>query len=202
MKGKKLSDIVYYLPSVEEPLSSDVFVVEGSTHYYVFDAGFCDESTEYVNSLDKPVCLVISHFHNDHAGNLGKTKYESLYVGNYTAKKWGAGTVVDKPVTISDGVEIAIYPIAASHAKGSLAMMVNNEILMLGDAAYPCARNDETFYNTQLLLDELSLLKGLPADKYLLSHRGYKFINKAVIIRMLETTYQKRDENASYIYTQ
>ena len=27
MKGKKLSDIVYYLPSVEEPLSSDVFVV-------------------------------------------------------------------------------------------------------------------------------------------------------------------------------
>ena len=79
---------ISYLPSVENPLSSDVVFIkpEGSDVSWIFDVGSCGEAAQLINAVDGQKNIVISHFHPDHILNLLKVKYDKLYVTKYTKK--------------------------------------------------------------------------------------------------------------------
>ena len=67
-----------------EPLSADVFIVEGQNNIYMYDTGNGDESLNEIKSIlneysDKPVKIIISHFHPDHMGNIDKIEKDKIY---------------------------------------------------------------------------------------------------------------------------
>lgn len=133
---KSLIDRVLYLPASDEPLSADVFLIEGDERVYVYDVGSSDEAHEAIASLKKPVTVIISHFHRDHTANLARLAPETLYVGSRTRKQLGQGTVIDAPLTISDGVRLEIRPCVSPHAPGSLILTVNGTHTLIGDLHY------------------------------------------------------------------
>ncbi len=147
--------------------------------------------------------------------------FDRLFVGSYTRKYIPEGQVISAPAIIStrngilcsadertvaddpaeyDGVKVVILPIPNPHCKGSLAMMVDDEYLFIGDSGYCMDKDDKHFYNAQLLKAEIELLESLPADKLLISH-DRKFVrNKAVMLRQLKAFYSHRTSDSPYIY--
>lgn len=100
---------------------------------------------------------------------------------------------------IDDGVHLEIIPMPSTHAKGCLALMVDDEYLFMGDATYPMQKDGHTVFNSQLLKAQIDLLASLPADKLLLSHDD-KFIRpKKVVLRQLGAVYGKRSKDDPYI---
>lgn len=199
MNPIKLTERISYFPSVEKPLSSDVIMILGDSRLYVFDVGNNDEATNYLNSLDMPKTVFLSHFHSDHTAHLDTTVYDELYVGNLTNKVLHTGTVVAKPLTIEDGVRLTVVPVSTSHAKGSLLLMVDEDILFTGDATYAVWSDNRTLYNSQLLKEEISILSALPAPKYFLSHNGGKLRKKETVLRLLNDIYAKRLKDSPWI---
>ena len=84
----RLTPEISYLPSVENPISSDVVFIkpQGSDTTWIFDVGSCGEAAELINAIEGKKYIVISHFHPDHILNLLKVKYDNLYVTKYTKK--------------------------------------------------------------------------------------------------------------------
>lgn len=200
MESIRLNEKISYFPSVEKPLSSDVFIIHGDSRAFIYDVGNCDEATTALNEMNIPKTVILSHFHSDHTAHLEDTVFDGLYVGNQTYKSIRQGTVVDSPVTIEDGVIITIFPIPAVHAKGSLGLMIDEEILLLGDATYAMWKDGHVIYNAQLLKDEIEVLNALPAQKAILSHDGGHIRPKKAVIRLLEKIYTLRTKDSPYIY--
>ena len=196
---KILAENISYIPTIEEPLSSDVIIVRGKENTYIFDVGNNNEVTDYLNALPGKKTVIISHFHADHAGKLAETECEKIYVGNQTKKSLGLGDVITKPLTISDGIKIDIIPCASSHAKGSLLMMIDDTYLFTGDSLYSAYKDNNAIYNVSLLSEQIRTLKALPATKYFLDHRKGRFLSKELNIRQLETVYQKRLPGEAFI---
>lgn len=197
---KKLTDQISYIPSCEDPLSSDVVLISGKENLYVFDVGNLPEITEYLNSLDKKKTVIFSHFHIDHTGGLKNLEYDRLLVGNYAKKTLNVGTEVTEPVLIEDGVSLLVFPVPSSHAKGSLGLTVNGEISFLGDATYQTWKAARPYYNQQILLEEIALLETLPSSQFFLSHSGGKLRKKETVLRLLKDIYAKRTKDEPFIY--
>jgi glyoxylase-like metal-dependent hydrolase (beta-lactamase superfamily II) len=212
-----------------EPLSADVVAVRGDSAWWIFDVGACDEAVQFINELphilvddaanlakrDNGVRLaknvVISHFHRDHLLNVQRMcggeislDINALYVGAYTSKTFGeiegiAKNVVMEPLAFDDGVQIQILPMPNSHAKGSLALIVDDYVF-LGDATYPMVGHGAPdVYNVQILGEQIKLLKSLKPTRFCLSHKRGLVRDKTSVIQFLESVYARRQKNENYI---
>jgi len=224
----KLSDRISYSKASEEPLSSDVIIIEGDRYTYFFDVGNNEEVAEYLNTLPKKKKIVISHFHQDHMGNVGRVSFEGIYMGAETEKhlqKYIPDYAKERMselrmamenlmtgekgepkyqipwerILIQDGVTLEIHPIPNSHAKGSLVLMIDEMYLFLGDSLYPKVQEDHYVYNAQLLKEEIELLKRLPAEMVFSSHEARPLKRKDGVVRFLEQIYAKREKGEPYI---
>ena len=218
----KLTDRIQYLQMSYDPLSADVVAVRGDSAWWIFDVGACDEAVNFINALPySPVNesaatplkknIVISHFHRDHLLNVMRDlqgdvslDFDAIYVGAYTSKSFGeiegvVKNVVMEPVSFDDGVKIQILPIPNSHAKGSLALIVDDYVF-LGDATYPMVgHGTPDVYNVQILGEQIKLLKSLKSTRFCLSHKRGLVRDKDSVIQFLESVYARRRKNENYI---
>ena len=225
----KLTDRIQYLQMSYDPLSADVVAVRGDSAWWIFDVGACDDAVQFINELphilvddaanlakrDNGVRLaknvVISHFHRDHLLNVVRhcngevsLDIDALYVGAYTSKTFGeiegvAKNVVMEPLAFDDGVQIQILPMPNSHAKGSLALIVDDYVF-LGDATYPMVGHGAPdVYNVQILGEQIKLLKSLKPTRFCLSHKRGLVRDKTSVIQFLESVYARRQKNENYI---
>ena len=221
MEQVSITKDISYIKSSTEPLSAEVGIIESKEYLYLFDVGNNKEVSEYLQTLSKKKKVVLSHFHPDHIGNVGNLSFETLYVGantekylhnyisDYKTERMAECSVTTKknryeivlvPIAIEDGIKLEIYPIPNSHAKGSLALLVNETYLFLGDALYPKEKNGKYVYNAQLLKEEIELLKRLPA-KFIISSHGIPLIReKSTELSRLEEIYVKRQKDDAYIF--
>ena len=212
-----------------DPLSADVIAVRGDSAWWIFDVGACDEAVQFINELPRNLVddasnlakrdndvrlaknVVISHFHRDHLLNVQRMcggeislDIDALYVGAYTSKTFGeiegvAKNVVMEPLSFDDGVRIQILPMPNSHAKGSLALIVDDYVF-LGDATYPMVgHGSPDVYNVQILGEQIKLLKTLSASRFCLSHKRGLVRDKTSVIQFLESVYARRQKNENYI---
>lgn len=133
---ERIAPRILRVPPVDEPLSSDAFIIEGDAQYYVYDVGASDAAHEVISALDKPVTVILSHFHRDHTANMAHLSPKHTLVGARTRKQLGLGTLVDAPVTIRDGVEILVQPCVSPHAPGCLIATVDGAWTLIGDLHY------------------------------------------------------------------
>ena len=124
------------IPAVDAPLSADAFIIEGDTRYYVFDVGASDAAHAAIAALDKPVWVILSHFHADHIANMARLSPEKVLAGARTCKYVPGATLVDAPLVIRDGVEILVQPCVSPHAPGCLIATVDGEYTLVGDLHY------------------------------------------------------------------
>lgn len=191
---------IRYLKSTADPLSADIGLIRGKDHLWLFDVGAGAQALERLQALPQKPCVVLSHFHPDHMGNLDKLDWEALYLGRYTFQKTGFGTVVRKSLTISDGIQLTIFPIPSSHAKGSLGLEVNEAYAFLGDAVYSSIKQGRTVYNATLLKDTIASLRTLRAPYFLLSHAEPFVQKKEEVLAMLEDIYAQRKPSCPDIF--
>ena len=190
----KINDTISKLESSDNPLSADVYFITGKEYTYIVDVGACENALRLINDTpDKKI--IITHFHQDHAGNLkAVTGAAEIFVGSYTKKSTGIGTAITEKLLIEDGVKLEIIPIPSSHAKGSLGVLVNGEYLILGDSVYGSAKG----YNVSLLGDEIALLQSTDFTNALMSHDNV-FYNKNQVLERLKTIYSHRQKNENFI---
>lgn len=197
----QISERISYWKATEEPLSADIGVVTGDKYIWVFDAGDGEEVLRCVCSLEAPVNLVLSHFHKDHIGNVGKMNYSNLYQGAHTLKYTHAGEVIRGDMWIEDGVTIHLFEIPSGHAKGCIGMEVG-DYAFLGDAIYCVIKDGKPVYNANLLGEQIKVLRALQAKYFLLSHRERVACKKEVVLRQLESIYAKRDSQSAWIFVE
>lgn len=82
----KITEYISYIKASENPLSADVILVDGESYLYVFDVGNNEQVAEYLNSIPKKKRVVLSHFHTDHMGNIGRVTWENVFFGANTEK--------------------------------------------------------------------------------------------------------------------
>lgn len=153
-------------------------------------------------------------------------KYEKMYIGKGTEKYLPDGEIVTEPVIIEDEIDVPvadnetgsdedgtgdgklkleIIPMPSSHSKGSLALVVNDEYIFMGDSTYckyvPKKEGVEEHveYNVQKLKEQIDLLKSIKADKCLVSHEKRIMRPKKVVIRQLEAIYNRRQPGENVI---
>ena len=82
----KVTEHISYIKASGSPLSADVILIEGQEYLYVFDVGNNEQVAEYLNSLPKKKRVILSHFHTDHMGNIGRVNWDNVYFGANTEK--------------------------------------------------------------------------------------------------------------------
>ena len=187
----KLTPEISYLPSVENPLSSDVVFIkpEGSEVTWIFDVGTSSEAAQLINAVEEPKNIVISHFHPDHILNLIKVKYDKLYVSKYTKKYTRAGEIIDGDQLFPDGIKISQIP--SSHSKGSL-ILEYKDYAFLGDATYVRFRLNAREYNVQLLEQMIKKLEEITAPNFCLSHDKAFVQPKESVLRIYRKILARR----------
>lgn len=202
---KNLTENISVLPASSNPLSADVGIVYGRERVYLYDVGANEYSMNYINSIDKKKSVILSHFHQDHMGNIGLINCDTLYGGRESIKHLpdniGTGQIicVTERVHIEDGISIEIVPLPSTHAKGSLAMCVNEEYAFLGDATYTAMIKGQACYNAQLLKSQIEVLASLKNRYFLLSHDEQFVYEKQEIVDSLKKIYDSRDKSKSNI---
>lgn len=174
------------IPAFSNPLSSDVFIIEGDALYYVFDVGASDEAHAAISALDRPVTVILSHFHRDHTGNVSRLSPAEILAGARTCKYVHHATLVDAPLTIRDGVEIEVRPCVSPHAPGCLIATVDGEYTLIGDLyyAHPGSGQGEA-------KGMLNVLKTLNTRYFVPSHRqGNPLVEKDELLRDVKGYFQ------------
>ncbi|MGN0628811.1 MAG: hypothetical protein ACI4IW_04205 [Oscillospiraceae bacterium] len=195
-----ITDKISYIPASRSPLSSDIGLIVGQKALWLFDVGDSLAAAEAVNSLDGPKNAVISHFHRDHMGNLEEINPAKIYLGANTYRYASRGEIIEKDFYIEDGVNLHIFPLPSSHAKGSLGLEVDGKYAFLGDSTYSTAKQGRECYNSSVLKEEIAVLKNLKAEYFLLSHAVGLIKNREEVLSELEKIYSQRDPRQSYIF--
>lgn len=183
---KQLTPYIRQIQSTPDPLSADVFIIEGDTRCYVFDVGSSDAAYEAIAALDKPVTVILSHFHRDHTANMSRLSPAQTLAGARTIKHITGGTLVDAPMTIHDGVEIVVRPCVSPHAPGCLIATVNGVCTLIGDLHYarPGTGQGEA-------KGMLNVLKTLDTQYFVPSHlEGSPLVEKDALLREIREYYQ------------
>ena len=128
-----ISGKIKYLPATNDPLSADVYCIEGDEYCYIYDVGNNDRSLRYINQIGKEKVVVLSHHHKDHTGNIVNIHYRDLYVGKKTYEAIEKGVIVEDKLTINDGVRIDVIHCTSPHTDGSLIITVDNEYTLIAD---------------------------------------------------------------------
>lgn len=195
----RINEHISYIKASTDPLSADVGMVFGDEFLWLFDIGADEAVIAPLNAAEKPKKAILSHFHPDHIGNLGRIALDEIYLGANTFGYTKRGNIVADDIFINDGVEMHIFPLPSSHAKGSLGME-SGEYAFLGDATYATMKQGKVCYNASVLKEEIDVLKNLSARYFLLSH-DEKFIRpREEVISELEEIYSKRDPKEAFIF--
>lgn len=200
-----INDLIQWLPASEEPLSSDVFVIQGNSKTWIFDVGCNKQALENITNIQGEIGIILSHFHPDHTKNLQLLNLAqsdiTVYMGENTSKyiKAHKTVIVTEELFIDDGILLHIVPIQATHAKGSVILEVDYKYAFLGDAIYPTHKSGKAAYNAQLLKEEIKALESLKATEFHISHRNPVCVSKEAIIRYLKGIYEGRNKNEPYI---
>ena len=174
------------IPAGIDPLSADVFIIEGEARYYVFDVGANDEAWAAISALDKPVTVILSHFHRDHIGNMSRLTPEETLAGARTMKYITGGTLVDAPLVIRDGVEIIVRPCVSPHAPGCLIATVDGAYTFIGDLHY--ARPSVGRCEAKGMLN---VLKTVDTRYFVPSHQeGDPLVERDAFLRDVKTCFQ------------
>lgn len=208
----RINEYLSYIPTSKNPLSADVVLIEGEEYLYLFDVGNNEDVAAFLDALPKKKTVILSHFHADHTGSIGRFSFETVYAGPIMGKYYQYFVpgyekekepekyqTVTEPLKINDGVELEIHPMPSSHAKGSLLVQVNGEYILMGDGIYSRKKDGKAVYNVQLLKEQIKLLQELPGDKLFLSHEKRPVKAKKGVVKFLEKIYEKREKNNPYI---
>ena len=200
----KISPRISYLPASTPPLSADVGIITVKGAVWIFDAGSNDEALNLINSIKGERRLVLSHFHADHTANLNRLTLDSdrdkIYGGSFTRKKFADKadiTVVDKDLYFDEGIHL--FPIPSAHAKGCVGLEADG-FAFVGDSTYCDVRDGKAVYNAGQLQGLIKALKGLKAEKLLLSHNQPLECDRKTETARLEEIYSLRKKDEPYIY--
>ncbi|MBU5478151.1 MBL fold metallo-hydrolase [Eubacterium sp. MSJ-13] len=201
---KCVTDYFSYITPTARPLSANVSVIESGKYLWVYDVGSHENIPEMLSEVSKQkskkIKVILSHFHPDHIANLQYIKWESLYQGKNTYKYTHIGEIVESEINVDEpDIKLRIFPMPSSHAKGSLAFMVNDKYCLLGDALYPTHKGNKTVYNTGFLKEQIDILKNIAAPYVLISHREPFVQKKQAVITWLENVYSMREKNEPWI---
>lgn len=182
-----IGERIKYLPATNDPLSADVYCIDGNKHCYIYDVGNNDRSLQYVNQLSKAKVVILSHYHKDHTGNIAGIHYRDLYVGKKTYEVIGKGAIVEDAFTINDGVKIDVIHCASPHTDGSLIITVDNEYTLIGDLYFTRPPFDK-----DKALKMIESLKDIDTKYFVVSHQeDEKVIPKEKLIGELTTYFNQ-----------
>lgn len=192
-----ITEKIACLPASDDPLSADVGIVSGAGCTWIFDVGSGDGAAALIQDIEGEKRVALSHFHADHAGNIGRISFDALYGGAFTVKRLGRGESVTAPIRFADGV--TLFPIPSSHSKGALGLETDG-YAFVGDATYPMPKNGGAAYNTSLLKETIRALEGLSARFLLLSHDPAFVRPKEEVMAELQRVYASRAPGEAYIF--
>lgn len=193
MKEIIINEKVSYIECSEDPLSADIGIIRDGDAVWLYDVG-SDERA--ISELTGNYNVVLSHFHQDHTGNIGKITVKEAFASDETKRHVQMGTVADRDVYIGN---LHIFPLPSSHCKGCLGLEVDEAYAFVGDALYSKFRDGYYIFNTQLVKDEIAVLKSLKAPYLLVSHFKGLIRRRDEVIAELEELYQHRDKNSPEI---
>ena len=160
--GKRIK----YLPATNDPLSADVYLVDGDKYCYIYDVGNNENSLHYINQLGKEKIVILSHHHKDHTGNIADLYYRDLYVGKKTHESIGKGIIIEDKLTINDGVKIEIAHCLSPHTDGSLIITVDNEYTLIADLYFTRPPFDK-----EKAMKMIDSLRSIDTKYFVISHQ-------------------------------
>ena len=163
---KILGEKIKYLPADDNPLSADVFFVEGDKHCYIYDVGNNDDSLRHINQVNKEKRIILSHYHKDHIGNIDNIDYSDLYVGEETYRAIGKGIIIEDSFSIQDGVKIEIIHCISPHTDGSLIVNIDNEYTLIADLYFTRPPFDK-----EKAMKMIKFLKNIDTQYFVISHQ-------------------------------
>lgn len=128
-----INNLISYISPTENPLSANVVMIQGKDALWLYDVGNHPDIPQIVDTYSngRKVNAILSHFHEDHIGNLPGMGVDEVYQGKYTHRHTGMGTVVEDDIYIQDGeVRLHIFQLPSSHAKGCVALEVNGGVVL------------------------------------------------------------------------
>ena len=206
MKAIEINDKISYIECSENPLSAGIGIVKAGSETWLFDVGNDVrnlEGLEEFGGMDGQYHIVLSHFHLDHVGSLDKLGAQTLYVSKET-KKHVSSTNADV-ILVEEDLYIGnlhIFPLRSSHAKGCLALEVDEQYCFVGEALYGREKGGHYGYNAQLLKEGIDKLKSIKSPYLLLSHRPGMIQKKDGVIAWLESIYAKRIQGNPEIWVE
>ncbi len=193
MEEIRISDAISYIGASDNPLSADIGIIRREDGTWLYDVGNGEKN---IAGLDESYRIVLSHFHADHTGNIGRIRAESLYVSRETYDHIGRGEIVREDLRIGG---MHIFPLPSSHTKGGLGLEVDGEYAFVGDGLYSKVKDGFYVYNAQLLKNEIEVLGRLKASKLLVSHFAGLVRDRDEVIEELKLIYSKREKNSPEI---
>lgn len=193
MKEISINRKISYIPCSDNPLSAEIGIIREGEDTWLYDVG---GDKRAIAELTGSYHIVLSHFHQDHTGNLTRLSTTALYVSNETKRHIGTGTVVDQDIRIGN---LHIFPLPSSHCKGCLGLEVDETYAFVGDALYSRFRDGCYIFNAQLVQEEIAVLKKLKAPYLLVSHFGGLIRPRKAVIAELEEVYALRVRNCAEI---
>lgn len=193
MKEITINEKISCIPCSDDPLSADIGVIREGAETWLYDVG-SDERA--IAGLAGSYHIVLSHFHQDHTGNLERLNAKALYVSSETQRHVRTGTVVERDIKIGN---LHIFPLPSSHCKGCLGLEVDETYAFVGDALYSRFRDGCYIFNAQLVKEEIAVLKRLNAPYLLVSHFDGLVRPREAVIAELEEVYALRTRNCAEI---
>lgn len=176
---RTLGEHIRYLPASQQPLSAEVYCIQGRKGTYLYDVGNNEQSLLFLHSIPNLSAAVLSHHHADHTGNILKTKNDTVYVGDFTREKLGFGRVVAEKTELEEG--ITVIPCPSVHTRGSLLLNVYGEYCLIGDLF---------FYKKPVPMDfagqMIEALTQVDTQYFVVSHSGTenKFDRKTFLLEL------------------
>ena len=193
MKENIINEKISYIECSDDPLSADIGIIRDGDAVWLYDVG-SDERA--ISELTGNYNVVLSHFHQDHTGNIGKLNIKEAFVSPETKRHVQMGTVADKDIYIGN---LHIFPLPSSHCKGCLGLEVDETYAFVGDALYSKFRDGYYIFNAQLVKEAIAVLKKLKAPYLLVSHFKGLVRRRDEVIAELTELYQHRGKNSQEI---
>lgn len=148
-----INEKISYIECSENPLSADIGIIKDNGVTWLYDVGNGENNIVDPNGTCD---VVLSHFHQDHVGNIGRIRFRNLYVSKETYRHVQEGTIVADELFIGN---LRIFTLPSSHARGCLGVEINHTYAFVGDALYSKIKGNDYIYNAQILKSEIEVIK-------------------------------------------
>lgn len=193
MKETIINEKISCIECSDDPLSADIGIIRDGDAVWLYDVG-SDERA--ISELTGNYNIVLSHFHQDHTGNIVRLNIKETFVSDETKRHVQMGTVADRDIYIGN---LHIFPLPSSHCKGCLGLEVDETYAFVGDALYSKFRDGYYIFNARLVKDEIAVLQNLKAPYLLVSHFKGLVRRRDEVIAELTELYQHRDKDSAEI---